>query len=115
MTTPTILWVKVCCTIVLSSVVITPHVQALDLLLGQMQESCFPFSRVLAVSGSAQQHGSVYWRKGAGLALAQLHTTQTLAEQLQVSQYYCMRHSVTLCPLPAGMVLCLSISCVDGL
>lgn len=50
-----------------------------------MQQSGFPFSRVLAVSGSAQQHGSVYWKEGAGQALAQLQAPQTLAEQLQVS------------------------------
>lgn len=66
-------------------VMITFHIQALDLLLEQMQQSGFPFSRVLAVSGSAQQHGSVYWKEGAGQALAQLQVPQTLAEQLQVS------------------------------
>jgi xylulokinase len=65
-TTPTLLWVK-----------------ALDLLLGRMQDSGFPFGRVAAVSGSGQQHGSVYWKKGAGLVLAQLQSSQSLHQQLQ--------------------------------
>lgn len=50
-----------------------------------MQESAFPFSRVVGVSGSGQQHGSVYWREGAGLVLAQLQASQSLHEQLQVA------------------------------
>ena len=58
--------------------------QALDKLLSQMSQSGFPFSHVVALSGSGQQHGSVYWKKGAGQVLASLVPNVTLAEQLEV-------------------------------
>ncbi|CAD6266642.1 unnamed protein product [Miscanthus lutarioriparius] len=45
--------------------------EALDLLLGRLRRRA-DLRRVAAVSGSAQQHGSVYWAKGAGAALATL-------------------------------------------
>ncbi|KAK3828528.1 MAG: hypothetical protein J3Q66DRAFT_435051, partial [Benniella sp.] len=40
-------------------------VEALELVLDRMKESRFPFERVLAISGAAQQHGSVYWSRRA--------------------------------------------------
>ncbi|KAL6072291.1 Xylulose kinase [Balamuthia mandrillaris] len=48
--------------------------EALDLLLTRMrEEQRVDFGRVRALSGSGQQHGSVYWRRGAReQALAQL-------------------------------------------
>jgi hypothetical protein len=36
----------------------------------------------LPSSGSAQQHGSVYWAKGAGAVLEGLDASKTLAENL---------------------------------
>ena len=44
----------------------------------------FDFSRVIAVSGSGQQHGSVYWKKGKGpeLVLGNLDPSWPLAPQL---------------------------------
>ncbi|MCO5554903.1 hypothetical protein L7F22_008441 [Adiantum nelumboides] len=38
-------------------------VEALGLLLDKLKQNNFPFARVKAVSGSGQQHGSVYWRR----------------------------------------------------
>ena len=49
----------------------------------------FPFHRVVAVSGSGQQHGSVYWREGAEQTLHQLDHTSDLVTQLQVKQLNC--------------------------
>ncbi|KAI1316734.1 hypothetical protein EDD11_009550 [Mortierella claussenii] len=49
-------------------VVTTPvlmWIEALQLVLDRMKEAQFPFERVQAISGAAQQHGSVYWSKGA--------------------------------------------------
>ncbi|XP_037135521.1 xylulose kinase isoform X2 [Syngnathus acus] len=65
-TSPALMWVK-----------------ALDLLLEQMKEAGFDFSRVRALSGSGQQHGSVYWKKGAATTLQQLHHQRSLSHQLK--------------------------------
>ncbi|XP_023254552.1 xylulose kinase-like, partial [Seriola lalandi dorsalis] len=67
-TSPVLMWVK-----------------ALDLLLDKMKRAGFDFSRVRALSGSGQQHGSVYWRRGASKTLNQLDPDQTLFQQLQDS------------------------------
>ncbi|KAF8927924.1 hypothetical protein BGZ58_010019 [Dissophora ornata] len=40
-------------------------VEALELVLDKMKKSGFPFERVRAISGAAQQHGSVYWSSDA--------------------------------------------------
>ena len=57
-------------------------VAALDILLARMQDDGFPFARVAAVSGSGQQHGSVYLRRGARAALRALSQPSSLREQL---------------------------------
>lgn len=56
----------------------------MDLVLSRMHSSGFPFSRVAAVSGCGQQHGSVYWGRGAGHVLASLDPATPLAGQLKV-------------------------------
>ncbi|XP_054563974.1 xylulose kinase isoform X1 [Eptesicus fuscus] len=58
-------------------------VQALDLILEKMRASGFDFSRVLALSGAGQQHGSVYWKAGASRVLTGLSPGLPLHEQLQ--------------------------------
>jgi xylulokinase len=58
-------------------------VAALDLLLDRMKAAQFPFSRVAAISGSGQQHGSVYFKKGARAALQALSPTLSLHDQTQ--------------------------------
>ncbi|XP_071368721.1 xylulose kinase, partial [Centroberyx affinis] len=66
-TSPVLMWVK-----------------ALDLLLDKMKGAGFDFSRVTALSGSGQQHGSVYWRRGAVQTLRQLDPDKSLHELLQL-------------------------------
>ncbi|XP_040385762.1 xylulose kinase 2 isoform X3 [Oryza brachyantha] len=55
--------------------------EALDLLLARLRPRV-DYARVAAVSGSAQQHGSVYWSHGAGPLLASLDPARTLPAQL---------------------------------
>lgn len=63
-TSPTLLWID-----------------ALDTVLGKLKGKV-DFSQIAAVSGSGQQHGSVYWKKGAAKTLASLTPGHSLKEQL---------------------------------
>lgn len=45
-------------------------VHALDMLMDKLRVAGVDFAAVRAVSGAGQQHGSVYWRRGAGDTLA---------------------------------------------
>lgn len=56
-------------------------VAALDLLLERMATAKFPFAEVVAVSGSGQQHGSIFFRKGARAALKSLKANLSLHDQ----------------------------------
>ncbi|KAL4001584.1 NACHT, LRR and PYD domains-containing protein 1 [Sarotherodon galilaeus] len=67
-TSPVLMWVK-----------------ALDLLLDKMKRAGLDFSRVRALSGSGQQHGSVFWRRGASETLKHLDLDQDLHQLLQDS------------------------------
>ncbi|KAM6900745.1 xylulose kinase [Xenentodon cancila] len=67
-TSPVLMWVK-----------------ALDLLLDKLKWAGLDFSRVRAVSGSGQQHGSVFWRTGASRTLEQLDPGRSLHRLLQDS------------------------------
>ena len=58
-------------------------VKALDKLLTTMKEKGFSFSRVAAVSGTGQQHGSVFWKDGTSKLLQGLQPEKTLHEQLE--------------------------------
>lgn len=59
--------------------------EAIDLVFTKFQQAGFPLSRVLAISGSCQQHGSVFWSHDASKLLyygvAQGHAS-SLVEQL---------------------------------
>lgn len=55
--------------------------EALDLVLRRLSEKV-SLGRIRGVSGSCQQHGSVYWRDGAGAKLAALAPERSLVEQL---------------------------------
>ncbi|MBS1369612.1 MAG: carbohydrate kinase [Lentisphaeria bacterium] len=55
---------------------------ALDLLFARMRDAGLPLGEVAAVSGSGQQHGSVYLTGRFGAALESLDPAGTLAEQL---------------------------------
>ncbi|XP_067930344.1 xylulose kinase-like [Watersipora subatra] len=65
-TSPTIMWVD-----------------ALDIVLGRLLQKGFNFQAVKAISGAGQQHGSVYWKKGAEKVLASLNPSSTLETQLK--------------------------------
>lgn len=59
-------------------------VEALDRILAKLAEEDFPFHKIIAISGSAQQHGSVYWAKGARTShLKNLNPSESLVAQLQ--------------------------------
>jgi len=55
---------------------------ALDLLFAQMKKDGVALGKILAISGSGQQHGSVYLNDKAGAALAELNPKQSLEENL---------------------------------
>jgi len=58
-------------------------VAALDLLLEKMKADKVSLAKVAAISGSGQQHGSVYFRHGAGGILAGLDSKKDLRSQLR--------------------------------
>ncbi|XP_048872322.1 xylulose kinase [Brienomyrus brachyistius] len=65
-TSPVLMWVK-----------------ALDIVLQKMRSNGFDFSCVKALSGSGQQHGSVYWKRGASLVLEGLEGGKPLHKLLE--------------------------------
>ena len=58
-------------------------VAALDLLLARMQKENLPLAKVTAISGSGQQHGSVYLRHSARAQLKALDSRLALRDQLR--------------------------------
>ncbi|GCB67172.1 hypothetical protein scyTo_0015094 [Scyliorhinus torazame] len=67
-TTPVLLWVK-----------------ALDMLLERMKISNFDFSKLKSLSGTGQQHGSVYWKEGANQTLKNMPDDRSLHQILETS------------------------------
>ncbi|XP_068656448.1 xylulose kinase 2 [Aristolochia californica] len=57
-------------------------VEALDLILEGFVKSKLDFGKIVAVSGSGQQHGSVYWKKGSSTTLSSLNPEKPLLTQL---------------------------------
>jgi xylulokinase len=57
--------------------------EALDLLFAQMKKDGVPLGEILAISGSGQQHGSVYLNDRAAAVLANLDPQKTLVENLR--------------------------------
>ena len=66
-------------------------VKAFDLVLERLKIDGIDYSTVMAVSGSGQQHGSVYWKKGAIDTLTKLKSDQFLHQQL--AQCFSVRDS----------------------
>lgn len=66
-TVPTLLWVK-----------------AFDTLLQKLKKKGFCFKDVVCLSGTGQQHGSVYWKSGARFLLKNLDPSQSFSDQLKV-------------------------------
>lgn len=57
--------------------------ESLDLVLERLASGMeAPMSRIRAISGSCQQHGSVFWNGSAGEVLAKLDPARPLVEQL---------------------------------
>lgn len=56
--------------------------EALDLVLSRLRETNTPLHRIRGISGSCQQHGSVYWSHDAESLLAGLKADKTLVEQI---------------------------------
>ncbi|XP_049375735.1 xylulose kinase 2 [Solanum verrucosum] len=58
-------------------------VEAFELILQRLEKSSkFDFGKIVAVSGSGQQHGSVFWKKGSAAILSSLDAKRSLVEQL---------------------------------
>lgn len=57
-------------------------VEALDLMLQKLSKSNLDFGKIAAVSGSGQQHGSVYWKTGSSHVLSSLDPGKPLLDQL---------------------------------
>lgn len=60
-------------------------VAALDLLLGKMSRAGFEFGEVAAISGSGQQHGSVWLKNRTRSVLQNLDADKSLREQMDGS------------------------------
>lgn len=56
-------------------------VEALDLILQKLSKK-LDFGKIVSVSGSGQQHGSVYWKNGSSTILSSLDSKKTLVDQL---------------------------------
>ncbi|KAI0434131.1 xylulose kinase-like protein [Xylaria sp. FL1042] len=57
-------------------------VEAVDLVLARLREKGCPMDRIKGVSGSGQQHSSVYWNAEAEKTLKNLDPERSLIEQL---------------------------------
>ena len=55
----------------------------LELMLSRLAEQNVDMGKISAISGSGQQHGSVYLNEKASIVLASLKKERTLAEQMQ--------------------------------
>lgn len=55
-------------------------VEGLDLILQKLSKK-LDFGKIVAVSGSGQQHGSVYWKNGSSTILSSLDPKKTLVDQ----------------------------------
>ena len=58
-------------------------IAALDLLFKRMMQDKIPFERIVAISGSGQQHGSVYLCNGASRTLKSVSPALPLRNQLK--------------------------------
>ncbi|KAL2132671.1 hypothetical protein VTI74DRAFT_3541 [Chaetomium olivicolor] len=56
--------------------------ESLDLVLQRLKEKNTPLNRIRGISGSCQQHGSVYWSRQAEALLAGLRADKALVDQL---------------------------------
>ncbi|KAK4039919.1 hypothetical protein C8A01DRAFT_16155 [Parachaetomium inaequale] len=57
--------------------------ESLDLVLQRLQDKNTPLNRIRGISGSCQQHGSVYWSRQAEALLGALKSDKPLVDQLK--------------------------------
>lgn len=57
-------------------------IKALDIIFDRLRLNGLDYSQVVGLSGSGQQHGSVYWKKGSEKVLQNLNPSRFLHEQL---------------------------------
>ncbi|KAI5459923.1 hypothetical protein BGZ63DRAFT_425869 [Mariannaea sp. PMI_226] len=63
--------------------------ESLDLVLDRLaKNTTVPMSRIRAISGSCQQHGSVFWNASAGESLNGLDPKKSLVDQLKSTLAY---------------------------
>lgn len=58
-------------------------IKSLDLIMDKLKITGCDLNNVKSISGSAQQHGTVYWKKGASQILSNLDSSKFLHSQLQ--------------------------------
>jgi xylulokinase len=80
-------------------------VEALDVLFARMQHDGVALGEILAVSGSGQQHGSVYWNQSARKTLANLNPTRPLKDNLK----HCLARSTS----PIWMDCSTAVECAE--
>lgn len=56
-------------------------VEALDLVLEKIKKSSIPIEKITAISGSGQQHGSVFWGKDSEIKLSNIDPSENLMSQ----------------------------------
>lgn len=59
-------------------------VKAIDIILRQLTEENAEISKIKGISGTGQQHGSVYWKRGAQQILKNLDPSKSMEAQLKV-------------------------------
>ena len=59
-------------------------VKAIDTILHKLREEKVEFSKIKGISGTGQQHGSVYWKCGAKEVLFSLDSSKSMEIQLKV-------------------------------
>ena len=57
-------------------------VKALDLIMERIRIQGVDLSKITALSGAGQQHGSVYWRTGANAMLQNMRSDYSINIQL---------------------------------
>src|SRR6218665_1687714 len=57
-------------------------IKALDMLMDRLRVEGLDFGQVSAISGTGQQHGTVYWKRGGRQTLQSLQSSRFLFEQL---------------------------------
>lgn len=57
-------------------------IKALDMVMDKLKIAGMDFGQVVGISGSGQQHGSVFWKKGSEVTLSNLSPDKFLHQQL---------------------------------